>query len=60
MYKLMSTPYGRGGAAEVKSSFTEFDQQYILQSNSWENLLHLIEAIVILDFLSLVDTPNPY
>lgn len=60
MYKLMSTPYGRGGVAEAKTSFTEFDQQYILQSNSWENLLHLIEAIFILDFLSLDDTPNPY
>lgn len=42
LYKFMSTPYGRGGVAEGKASFIEFDQQYILQPNSWENLLHLI------------------
>lgn len=55
----MSWPYGRGGESEGKTSFTDFDEQSILLSSSWENLFHCIQAIVILHFLSLVDTPNP-
>lgn len=42
LYKLTSAPYGRKGDAEGKASFTDFDQQYILQSTSWGGLFHLL------------------
>lgn len=60
LYKLLSRPYGGEGESEGKTSFTDFDEQYILLSPSWENLFHCMQAIVILDFLSLVYTPNPH
>lgn len=64
LYKLLSTPYGRGGDSDGKTSFRDFDELCMLRSTSWENLFHLMEAIVICHYISryvsllLVDIPH--